>query len=137
MIIIFPFRHILKAKGHYRASHTNMACNTKTSLAFIWLVGLLIASNICQGQRTITIDGGWSPWSTVATSCLRENLKGHLVPVTCGGGKMTRIRSCTNPVPQVRHTVKSEIKAAPNYKPLPIIDRTKLPNLYNISRSLL
>ena len=34
------------------------------------------------------------------------------------------------------YTVKSEIKAAPNYKPLPIIGRTKLPNLYNISRSL-
>ena len=36
-----------------------------------------------------------------------------------------------------QYTVKSEIKAAPNYKPLPIIGRTKLPNLYNISRSLL
>ena len=35
------------------------------------------------------------------------------------------------------HTVKSEIKAALVYKPLPIIGRTKLPNLYNISRSLL
>ena len=35
------------------------------------------------------------------------------------------------------HTVNSQIKAAPDYKPLPIIGRTKLPNLYNISRSLL
>ena len=35
------------------------------------------------------------------------------------------------------NTVKSEIKAALDYKPLPIIGRTKLPNLYNISRSLL
>ena len=34
-------------------------------------------------------------------------------------------------------TVKSEIKDAPNYKPPPIIGRTKLPNLYNISRPLL
>ena len=32
-------------------------------------------------------------------------------------------------------TEKYEIKAAPNYKPLPIIGRTKLPNQYNISRS--
>ena len=58
---------------------------------------------LCHGiERTITINGGWSPWSTVATPCLRENLKGKQVLVTCGGGKMTRKRSCTNPVPQVR-----------------------------------
>ena len=31
-------------------------------------------------------------------------------------------------------TVKSEIKDAPNYKPPPITSRTKLPNIYNISR---
>ena len=62
----------------------------------------------CHGQdsvpdspRTITINGNWSPWSTIATPCLRENLKGQMVPVSCGGGKMTRKRSCTNPVPQV------------------------------------
>ena len=58
---------------------------------------------LCHGiERTITINGGWSPWSTVATPCLREDLKGKQVLVTCGGGKMTRKRSCTNPVPQVR-----------------------------------
>ena len=57
---------------------------------------------LCGSERTITINGNWSPWSTMATPCLRENLKGQLVPVTCGGGKMTRTRSCTNPVPQVR-----------------------------------
>ena len=61
---------------------------------FLFIIG-------CFGQRTITINGGWSPWSTIATDCLRENLKGRLVPVTCGGGKMIRTRSCTNPVPQV------------------------------------
>jgi len=56
---------------------------------------------LCHGiERTITINGGWSPWSTVATPCLREDLKGKQVLVTCGGGKMTRKRSCTNPVPQ-------------------------------------
>ena len=34
-------------------------------------------------------------------------------------------------------TVNSQIKAAPDYKPLPIVGRTKLPNLYNICRSRL
>ena len=43
--------------------------------------------------REQTIDGGWSPWSYVATPC----------NATCGGGKMLRRRSCTNPTPQVRH----------------------------------
>ena len=38
-----------------------------------------------------TINGGWSPWSNVATPC----------NATCGGGKMIRRRSCTNPTPQV------------------------------------
>ena len=38
-----------------------------------------------------TINGGWSPWSNVATPC----------NATCGGGKMMRRRSCTNPIPQV------------------------------------
>ena len=42
--------------------------------------------------REQTIDGGWSPWSYVATPC----------NATCGGGKMLRRRSCTNPTPQVR-----------------------------------
>ena len=43
--------------------------------------------------REQTIDGGWSPWSYVATPC----------NATCGGGKMLRRRSCTNPTPQVRY----------------------------------
>ena len=42
-----------------------------------------------------------------------------------------------SPLGCLNNTVKSEIKAAPDYKPLSIIGRTKLPNLYNISRSLL
>ena len=41
--------------------------------------------------REPAINGGWSPWSNVATPC----------NVTCGGGKMLRRRSCTNPTPQV------------------------------------
>ena len=54
------------------------------------------------GQRVINIDGGWSPWSSISTPCLRQNAAGAMVPVTCGGGKQTRVRSCTNPRPQVR-----------------------------------
>ena len=42
-------------------------------------------------QQIQTIHGGWSPWSNVATPC----------NATCGGGKMMRRRSCTNPTPQV------------------------------------
>ena len=44
-----------------------------------------------------TINGGWSPWSNVATPC----------NATCGGGKMIRRRSCTNPTPQVLFLLKS------------------------------
>ena len=62
---------------------------------------VLVCLGWVSAQRTITIDGGWSPWSTIATPCQRENQEGIMVPVTCGGGKMTRKRSCTNPVPQV------------------------------------
>ena len=65
------------------------------------LLILCFSGVILSEERVITIDGGWSPWSTIATPCLRENKDGIPVPVTCGGGKMTRKRSCTNPVPQV------------------------------------
>ena len=44
-----------------------------------------------KSRRESTVDGGWSPWSNVATPC----------NATCGGGKMIRRRSCTNPTPQV------------------------------------
>ena len=67
-----------------------------------------------ERKKPITIHGGWSPWSTVATPCLRKNAKGFYVPVTCGGGMTTRKRSCTNPVPQVicpRATPWSENKS--------------------------
>lgn len=70
-------------------------------LLFCWSIVCLSFVSGQQKPRTITIDGGWSPWSTVATPCLRKNLKGILVPVTCGGGQRERKRSCTNPVPQV------------------------------------
>ena len=48
-----------------------------------------------------TIDGGWSPWSNVATPC----------NATCGGGKMIKRRSCTNPTPQVASDVVQSTKA--------------------------
>ena len=51
-------------------------------------------------NNMITINGGWSPWSTVATPCVRE-INGVNVNVSCGGGVMIRRRSCTNPEPQV------------------------------------
>lgn len=51
-------------------------------------------------QRAINIDGAWSPWSTISTPCLRQTSTG-LKEVTCGGGKQTKVRSCTNPRPQV------------------------------------
>lgn len=56
----------------------------------------------CEADTLVgyAVDGGWSPWSTVATPCVKE-LDGYLVPVTCGGGKMIRKRSCSNPTPQV------------------------------------
>ena len=44
------------------------------------------------------IDGGWSPWSKLVTTC---HLKGNEnVLVDCGGGVRKRYRSCTHPVPQ-------------------------------------
>lgn len=76
-------------------------------LLFCWSIVCLSFVSGQQKPRTITIDGGWSPWSTVATPCLRKNLKGILVPVTCGGGQRERKRSCTNPVPQVCSLSKS------------------------------
>lgn len=35
------------------------------------------------------LDGGWSPWSSMATPCSKS----------CGGGINHRVRSCTHPVP--------------------------------------
>ena len=58
-------------------------------------------SNANNAGAMLTINGGWSPWSTVATPCIRE-INGAMVDVSCGGGKMIRRRSCTNPEPQVK-----------------------------------
>ena len=43
------------------------------------------------------VHGVWSPWSTLNSPCI--NLKSGLV-ADCGGGKMKRHRSCSNPVPR-------------------------------------
>ena len=71
----------------------------------------LLASTLAAvaeaGQRVFNIDGGWSPWSSISTPCLRQNAAGAMVPVTCGGGKQTRVRSCTNPRPQVSNPYRA------------------------------
>ena len=66
------------------------------------LISLTNLQNVVLAQDPdLTINGGWSPWSTVATPCMRPNARGRLEEVFCGGGMKTRKRSCTNPVPQV------------------------------------
>ena len=73
-----------------------------TSLILASLLAAWVSLAEGAGQRVINIDGGWSPWSSISTPCLRQNAAGAMVPVTCGGGKQTRVRSCTNPRPQVK-----------------------------------
>ena len=74
-------------------------------LRLIFLLTYLMASGVSNAiaeQDMVTINGDWSPWSTVATPCVRE-INGAMVNVSCGGGNMIRRRSCTNPEPQVGH----------------------------------
>lgn len=54
---------------------------------------------------SVTIHGGWSPWSKLETDCVKlDETTGAVVEtnVLCGGGVKIKTRSCTNPVPQVR-----------------------------------
>ena len=44
------------------------------------------------------IDGGWSPWSKLVTTCHVMGKENQVVD--CGGGVRKRYRSCTHPVPQ-------------------------------------
>ncbi|TRY76932.1 hypothetical protein TCAL_10625 [Tigriopus californicus] len=70
------------------------------SLMFRVLVAFTSLFAVLGQQRPINIDGQWSPWSTITTPCMRANVQGQMMPVTCGGGTQRRIRSCTNPRPQ-------------------------------------
>ena len=70
-------------------------------IQYYLVIGALLAATVNCQVRVITIDGGWSPWSTVSTPCMRNNALGVPVNVSCGGGQMLQRRSCTNPVPQV------------------------------------
>ena len=77
--------------------------NKAVVMCFVaFLTGFSKAQN--PRNNMITINGGWSPWSTVATPCQRI-INGKREDVTCGGGEMVRRRSCTNPEPQVRKTI--------------------------------
>jgi hypothetical protein len=44
-----------------------------------------------------TVDGSWSPWSTLDTPCVNV-ATGRLA--TCGGGVQMRYRSCSEPMPR-------------------------------------
>merc|ERR1719195_1652464 len=60
---------------------------------------LVLAVSLAPGVRAaISVDGMWSPWSTVKSYCVDPLVRQNLV--TCGGGVETKYRSCTNPAPQ-------------------------------------
>jgi hypothetical protein len=76
---------------------------TVAAFAFVAALTLFVGPNGADGaQRVININGAWSPWSRISTPCLRKNKQGVMVSVSCGGGLQTKVRSCTNPRPQVR-----------------------------------
>ena len=83
--------------------HWDLSSDNKAKMAcLLLLISLINLQNVILAQDPdLTINGGWSPWSTVATPCMRPNERGRLEEVFCGGGMKTRKRSCTNPVPQV------------------------------------
>ena len=73
-------------------------------VAFSSVILSLYVSNVIIGSISGTnytydaIDGGWSPWSKLITTC---HVKGNEnILVDCGGGVRKRYRSCTHPVPQ-------------------------------------
>jgi len=55
-----------------------------------FIIGAALLPWVAGQKVIITIDGNWSPWSTLSTPC----------NASCGGGVKTRVRSCTNPRPQ-------------------------------------
>ena len=93
--------------------HWNLSSDNKAKMAcLLLLISLINLQNVVLAQDPdLTINGGWSPWSTVATPCMRPNARGRLEEVFCGGGMKTRKRSCTNPVPQVSLLTNTSEKA--------------------------
>lgn len=63
-------------------------------------VAVVALAAIIAGEAPVRIDGGWSPWSTISSPCMRQLADGTWTEATCGGGQLTKIRSCTNPIPQ-------------------------------------
>ena len=66
-------------------------------------LSIVTAFSLVSGddESRLSIDGGWSPWSTAADArCTRQFFDGSEEGVTCDGGTMTKVRSCTNPMPQ-------------------------------------
>ena len=68
------------------------------------LASLVMASS----QDSITVFGGWSPWTKLETDCVKLNDSSGevlMANVKCGGGVKRQTRSCTNPKPQVCTTL--------------------------------
>lgn len=61
---------------------------TSSSVGGAFGLALLLA--LVAMTATFDIDGGWSPWSLMATPCSKS----------CNGGVFLKVRSCTNPTPQ-------------------------------------
>ncbi|XP_063598335.1 adhesion G-protein coupled receptor D1-like [Penaeus indicus] len=53
------------------------------------VLGLALLCTLFVVTSSRDLDGGWSPWSSMATPCSKS----------CGGGINHRVRSCTHPVP--------------------------------------
>ena len=58
---------------------------------------------VANSIPSLTVHGGWSPWSNVKSECVRLNDDDEIVQtgIVCGGGVQVIERSCTNPAPQV------------------------------------
>ena len=97
--------------------HWNLSSDNKATMAcLLLLISFINLQNVVLAQDPdLTINGGWSPWSTVATPCMRPNARGRLEEVFCGGGMKTRKRSCTNPVPQVSLLTSTSVRRVKSF----------------------